>query len=201
MNNKSYVISVSAVSGGGKTAVTNELIKLLDDAAVLSFDGYDGDLLGRDYCEWSEDGANANEWHLEPLVNDIIKRISENHKYIIIDYPFGCSHEKVNKFIDFAVFIDVPHDISLARRIIRDYCRRNPDRKKIENPIEAIDKGLMFYLKRHRATYLQHSKTIQPYCDITVDGTKSIEDIAYEIIKTFTERFEGIVKSGNQQTM
>lgn len=201
MNNKSYVISVSAVSGGGKTAVTNELIKLLDDAAVLSFDGYDGDLLGRDYCEWSEDGANANEWHLEPLVNDIIKRISENHKYIIIDYPFGRSHEKVNKFIDFAVFIDVPHDISLARRIIRDYCRRNPDRKKIENPIEAIDKGLMFYLKRHRATYLQHSKTIQPYCDITVDGTKSIEDIAYEIIKTFTERFEGIVKSGNQQTV
>ncbi len=38
--NKPYIISISALSGGGKTTVTNELASNLKNTAVVSFDSY-----------------------------------------------------------------------------------------------------------------------------------------------------------------
>lgn len=183
MKDKPFIISVSGISGSGKTTVTEALSDILDDTSVIFFDSYEGDLLGRNYCEWSEEGADANEWKLDPIITDIKKIIAENHKYIIIDYPFGRSHSLINQFIDFAVFIDTPYDIALARRIVRDYCRRDIKRKKLDDPLKKLDQTMMFYLNRHRATYIQHKNTVQPYCDLVVDGTKDITDIADEIIK------------------
>ena len=40
-NKSGFVIGISSVSGGGKTAVARKLTQLLQDAVMLCFDDYD----------------------------------------------------------------------------------------------------------------------------------------------------------------
>ena len=176
-----YIVSLSAIAGGGKTTVTNLLTGLLNNTAILSFDSYKGDLLGCDYCEWSERGADYNEWHLEPLINDIEKLSAEGYNYILLDYPFGYGNVSVRKFIDLAVFIDTPLDIALARRIIRDYTRRDSSRRAIDDKLGHMDNTLSYYIECHRNTFIKHRDTVMPYCDLIVDGMMTPIEIAKNI--------------------
>lgn len=183
---KPFIMCISAISGGGKTAVTKEIVKLLHNVSVLSFDNYAIDFLKQDYCRWSANGADYNEWQLEPIVTDIERLIQECPEYIVLDYPFGYGNKAVGKFIDYVIFIDTPLDIALARRIIRDYTQRDVTRRKIENLIEHMDSTLSFYLRQHRETYIQHIKTIKPFADLVIDGCLPISIIASTIIEKIT---------------
>lgn len=51
---RSFVISISGLSGSGKTAVTNALRSQLANTAVINFDDYgDSVYLDRDINDWS----------------------------------------------------------------------------------------------------------------------------------------------------
>ena len=177
-----FIISISGVSGGGKTTVTNALKSRLTNSEIISFDNYDDVKLNRDINEWSADTNDENEWYVEPIVKDIERLLIQPPDYIIIDYPFGYRNLCVGKHINFAVFVDTPLDIALARRIIRDYTNRTSDRNEIEVSLFAIEKELKFYLKKSRPTYVRMSETQIPFSDLIVDGTKSPDEIANEII-------------------
>jgi uridine kinase len=43
-----------------------------------------------------------------------------NLDYILLDYSFAYKNDKVAPYISYAVFLDTPLDIAMARRIIRD---------------------------------------------------------------------------------
>ena len=129
---KPFVISISGISGGGKTTVANALKECLSNAIVVSFDDYDDIKLDRDINDWSADGNDENEWYVEPLVKDIERLLNEPFDYIIVDYPFDYRNLRVGKYINFAVFVETPLDVALARRTIRDYTNRAEYRNKIE---------------------------------------------------------------------
>ena len=92
---KPFVISISGISCSGKTTVANALKEQIANTEVVCFDNIPGDLLGRDYCEWSESGADCNEWKLTPIIDQIGRLCSEPLDYIVLDYPFGIAHRKV----------------------------------------------------------------------------------------------------------
>ncbi|HBN86396.1 MAG TPA: hypothetical protein DDZ89_21440 [Clostridiales bacterium] len=129
---KPFIISISGISGSGKTTVANALKKRLANTEVINFDNISSDLLGRDYCEWSESGADSNEWTLTPIIDEIERLCLDPLKYIILDYPFGTAHSKVGSYVDFSVWVDVPLDIALARRILRDFTRRSEIRRPLK---------------------------------------------------------------------
>ena len=186
---KPYVIGISGISGSGKTTVTNELKERLPSTESIYFDDIPGDLLGRDYCEWSESGADCNEWNLDRIINDIKRLLITSLDYIILDYPFGKAHRAVGAYVDFSVWIDIPLDISLARRVLRDFTRRSEMRRPLKgNTAEEVSSYLDFYLARHRNTYFRHIETIKPSVDLVVEGTKSPEEIAKDIIDIIAER-------------
>lgn len=183
MLKKPFVISISGISGSGKTTVANTLKERLVSAEIIYFDNFPGDLLSRDYCEWSESGADCNEWKLVPITDEIERLSSEPLDYIILDYPFGKAHHVVGEYIDFSVWIDIPLDISLARRILRDFTRRSESRRPLKgNIVEEVSSYLDFYLARHRGTYICHIDTIKPFVELVVNGTKSPEKIVDEIM-------------------
>ena len=66
---KPFVISISGISGSGKTTLANILKERLSNSAVINFDKIPVDMLGKDYCEWSESGADCNEWNLSPITD------------------------------------------------------------------------------------------------------------------------------------
>jgi uridine kinase len=59
---KPCVISIAAISGGGKTIITTALKNRLTNSAVIYWDDY-GDEVDptRDINEWAADGFDCNE--------------------------------------------------------------------------------------------------------------------------------------------
>lgn len=173
------VIAVAAVTAGGKTAAVNEIKNKLPKAAALHFDDYSFEGEVEDFYQWVSDGADYNVWNLEPLEKDIISiKNSGEYDYLLLDYPFAYRNDKIKKYIDFAVFIDTPLDIAMARRVLRDH--KNSTADEIRSDIEA-------YLKYARNGYVQMLKYILPSSDIVVDGTKDLETVADEIVRAITE--------------
>ncbi len=182
---KPFVISISGLSGSGKTEIVKTLKDRFAHAAVISFDDYgDRVYLDRDINEWSADSSD-NEWHTEPVAADIERLLGEPLDYIILDFPFGYGNKLVGEYINLAVFIDVPLDVALARRIIRDYTSRdiNTHTADVEEvSLAGLDKELRFYLTRSRPTYARMPEMQKPTSDLIVDGTKSLSEIADEIV-------------------
>lgn len=105
---KTKVISIAAVSGGGKTAVTKELRKRLKYSEALFFDEYNFDGAPSDIIKWVEEGPDYNQWNLEPLTADVklLLGAKEPPAYIILDYPFSYKNDKLKNFIDLSIYIE-----------------------------------------------------------------------------------------------
>ncbi|MDR7857899.1 hypothetical protein [Tissierella sp.] len=173
--NKAKVISIAAVSGGGKTTVINELKRRLSLSKAIYFDDYDFEECPNDFFEWVQNGADYNAWSLEKLALDIESLITQNnYDYILLDYPFAYKNDKITSYIDYAIYIDTPLDIAMARRILRD---------NISQPLEALKNELNYYLSHGRIAYLESIKTIKPNSDFIVDGELNVDNIANQIIE------------------
>ena len=173
MNKKTKIITIAAVSGGGKTTVTERLTHKLMNSKALYFDSYNFDNCPADICKWIDDGANYNEWVLTPLIKDIQHLIRDsNVDYIILDYPFAYLNSEMRQFIDVTIFIDTPLDIAMARRILRDFK---------EDTMSEIHNDLKHYITYARKGYLEALHTVKPNSDIVLDGALSIDEIINQI--------------------
>jgi uridine kinase len=176
---KPKVITIAAVSGGGKTTVINELKRRLPLSKAIYFDDYEFEEYPDDFFQWVQSGADYNEWNIEILVNDIEPLLAQsNFNYILLDYPFAYKNDKIAPYIDYAIFIDTPLDIALARRILRD---------SINQPSNLLKNDLNCYLSRGRIAYLEAIKTIKPNSDFIVDGSLSIDNIVYQIMEQISK--------------
>lgn len=170
MIKKPCVIAITAISGGGKTFITKELQKQLPNSKALYFDdrNYDSNSGIDDICKWHEEGADVNLFNLDLLAEDIETLIKETPDFIILDYPFGYSHNLIANYINFSIFIDTPLDIALARRIIRDYNNTT---------VFNIFDDLKQYLTRGRNAYLYGLDSAKSSADVVIDGSKPVSEI------------------------
>lgn len=176
---KPFIISISGNSGSGKTTITRELCNQLNNAKALYFDDYEYDKQPDNICTWVENGSDPNEWDLSLLINNIKNIIrSENADYIILDYPFGRQNYPVKDFIDMTVFIQTPLDISLARRIIRDYN---------EATVDEIMNDLTYYLTKSRRCFMEHTENMKS-SDVLVDGSLTVDEIINRIMNEIQQR-------------
>ncbi len=167
------IISVAAVTAGGKTTVVNELKKRLPGSRSLHFDDYTFEGEVDNFYEWVLDGADYHVWNLSPLEEDILKIKSAGEcGYLLLDYPFAYCHDTIKPYIDTAFFIDTPLDIALARRILRDMG---------DSTADEIRSDLEIYLKYARIAYVQMQKDILLSSDFVIDGTLSVDEIVNEI--------------------
>lgn len=169
---KPYVISISAVSGGGKTAITNALTHSLNKAVAFYFDEYEYSKQPDDIGEWANGGSRPDAWDLSLIENDIYAAMqTDDCDYIVIDYPFGKNSEyNIGNIIDIAFFIDTPLDIALARRIVRDF--------KNSTAANIIDELTNY--PSIRKYYVYDEKSRKQY-DYFLDGCRPVNDIVIEI--------------------
>ncbi|MCR2822245.1 hypothetical protein [Lederbergia panacisoli] len=180
MSRKPMVISVAAVSGGGKTTITKELMKRLDNSKALYFDDYEFRESPADICKWVEDGADYNEWNLEPFTTDVCSILDDpTVNYIILDYPFAYLNNGMSDYIDLSIYIETPLDIAMARRIIRDFS---------DDTVGNILNDLTHYLSYGRTAYLEMEMSVKPSSDIVLDGVLPIERTVNQILKQIRKR-------------
>lgn len=174
MMKKPRVLSVSGVSGGGKTTTINHLIHRLDRAQALYFDDYDFENCP-DICEWVEAGADYNAWVLSPFITDIQLLLKDQSlDYIVLDYPFAYLNDGVRDFIDLAFYVDTPLDIAMARRILRN---------EQKHAMHELQSDLKNYLARGRAAYLEMEKTVKVNSDVIIQGDLATDLIVDQIIE------------------
>ena len=175
-----FVVSVSAVSGGGKTTIVDLLKQNLSPCSVLYFDDYDFSGTPDNLVEWAAQGADFNLWDLEPLKRDILTiRKQSRMQYLLLDYPFGYENSLIRPWIDFAVFLDTPLDIALCRRIQRDYTG---------GPAGELLSDLRFYAEKGREAYLPMLYQVKPGVDLIVDDTLPPDTIAGVIIRAIQNK-------------
>jgi uridine kinase len=178
---KPKIISIAAISGGGKTTITKTLARKMNNTKELFFDDYNFENSPVDLIKWVNEGANYNLWNLKPLLSDIDVLINskEAPSYILLDYPFSYKNDSMKNLIDLSVYIDTPLDVAMARRLLRDYSN---------NPITKIHNNLNFYLKYGRKAYLEMETTIKPNSDTVIDGTLSPDKLVEIIIKEISNK-------------
>lgn len=185
------VIAISGVTGAGKTTLANALGKILN-ATVIRWDDFDEiSISPSDYVDWYFRGQSYHEWNYQALA-DILKLLKSNQpvlhpvfkqtlqptKYIIFDAPLGRLHSQTGFYIDTCIHLSLPLDVSLCRRLIRDF--NETDKTKEEFLME-----LKYYLSHSRPLFFDDD--LKANADLVIDGMLTTEN-QIKAIKEYLER-------------
>ena len=119
---------------------------------------------------------------IHPLTGSTI--LSQRH--VIFDNPLGYAHAGLAKLIDFMVFIDTPLDIAMARRLLRDFPQQSNEH--IEDVAKILRVEMATYLDHGRQAYLEMDRQIKPTCDLVLDGSLPVNELAHRVVEEITVR-------------
>ncbi len=189
------IIGIAGGSGSGKTRLANHLFRALRGrAALLSHDWYYRDRAGMPEVlrrKVNFDHPNALETrilvkHLQALAGRLevstprydyatSSRLKETvpvagADIVLIEGLFILHEERLRRLLDLSVFVDVPADVRLARRIRRDVIDRGI----------PVEETLRLY---ERFVRPMHERYVQPSARHATHVWKPLED------RTFPARF------------
>lgn len=199
------VISVSGASGAGKTTLVRETVRRLGEgAAVLFFDAYAATShYPPDMGQWLRRGADPAAWRTPRLAKDLralkegIPVVLPDEKtrvapapFILLEEPFGRARPEMASLIDLAVFIDLPLEIALARRLLRTLSA-----KRFQEAPEAAADHLRDYLNRYlnegvRELYLAAAGIARRSSDVVLDGKLSADALADTLVEMMRQARE-----------
>jgi uridine kinase len=171
---------------------------VLGDAIALCSDWYAG--VGPrpeevDIVQWLRDGAEPSIWHHPHLIADVAAlragrpvTLPEGQgsvtpaQFIVLEEPWGRARPGMRALIDVAVVVELPFEIALARKLLRDidiaYAQYDG---KAEAAVDYVKMFLDIYLRFGRAFYVQQQRAALRDCDLVVDGMWAAEELANKI--------------------
>lgn len=184
----SHIIGISGKTGAGKSTLAKRLSLDLN-ATLISWDDFDTiSVEPDDFIDWYNRGSNYSEFQREGLENvlgtlkegknvthSVLQKELLPTKYIIFDAPLGRLHEQTGKYIDTCVHVEVPLDVSLCRRVLRDF---DDTTKTKEELLEEIS----FYLSHSRPLFFDND--LKQAATLVVDGLLSTE-MQLQLIKNY----------------
>jgi uridine kinase len=200
----SHVIAVSGYPGAGKTSLVLGLAQALGDAAPIHMDSYERVTRApiEDIARWLRDGADIDAFDFPQLEEDLVHlrqglpledRYSGNivtgSRYVLFETQFGRAHTRTGRHIGLQIWIDVPRDIALARKLkafLGGFLRENqPD--KLPSRTRWLEGYLDNYLGTVSALLEMQHQRVAGTADIVVDGRLDlrtmIETVRGEILR------------------
>jgi adenylate kinase family enzyme len=194
----SCVIAIAGPIGSGKSSLVRVLVDQLQDAAMLSFDHYENitQKPPHELVQWIQNGADIDLFTIPGLAHDLEKlkqgqavadpithEMVEPRKYIVFEMPFGKAHTATASYIDLFIWIDLPLDVALARKV-RELTgmfleRYHPDKHQecLAWLNGYLDNYLLFV---HDMLAIQHDK-VRPQADLLLDGTSDLVSMSQKI--------------------
>lgn len=210
-HSSNYVIAVSSVSGGGKTTLVKSAANLLK-ATTLFFDDYASiSQYPPDIKKWVEDGADVNEWKTPQFAQDLAAlRRGESidspldgasilpSEFIVIEEPMGRERAEMASLIDFVIVIDIPLEIALARKLLRnlgfiplDGIENATKEQMVEGFVQVVTSlknSLNEYLRAGRDVYIAVQKQAKENCDLVLDGFLSVDELAQQLVSAVKDK-------------
>ncbi|MEL7071372.1 MAG: hypothetical protein AAGN15_22365 [Cyanobacteria bacterium J06581_3] len=200
------VVAISGPSGAGKTSLVQKVTERLEDAVALHFDDYATvSTYPTNFAQWVSEGADPNQWKTPQLIQDlsalrrgesivlpIRKRTLHPARFVIVEEPFGRKRAGMTHLIDFVVFVDLPLEMALARRLLRDaeWCLK-------EKSAEYLSIYLKEYLTNYltngmRDMYFEVTEMVLKDCDLKLNGRKALNKLSDKVIAALQERTKGL---------
>jgi uridine kinase len=111
---------------------------------------------------------------------------------IIVEEPFGRARTPMRNLFDLAIHIDLPLEISLARRLLRDFV---PESGELDEPGTArLRDYLAQYLRGGAAAYQAIDQMARETSDVILDGLSDrsqLVDRARREVERLCESREG----------
>lgn len=180
-----YVVAVSGISGAGKTSVIKRAVDVLGDAVALYFDDYASvSAYPPDLKAWIERGADVDEWHTPQLAEALRRLRAGTVAVILVEEPFGKLRREMAGLIDLAIHIDVPADVLLARRLLRQI----EEGRDVDELIARLHLDVKHHLTLGRELDALGSAAAKEAADVVVDGTQSVNEIAAVVVAEIRRR-------------
>ena len=192
-----FFVGIAGGSGSGKTFLTRELLGLLgpDQAVAIETDAYYRDLSHLPIA----DRARVNFDHPDALETELLvthlRTLAKGEKvrapvydftthartpetreimprpFVLVEGVLVLAMTEMAPCLDFSVFLDVPADIRLIRRLRRDTAQRG----------RTLDQVLDQYLEKVRPMHEQFVSPSRNLADRVLEGDFRATDLAEEI--------------------
>lgn len=200
-NSSCLIIGICGIVSAGKSTLIKKVAELLDGSVMMLWDDYDH-LVKLDFVDpkkWVDDGCDTNKWKTVQFIEDLRSLKNGNHirhpstkekinpgKYVLVEDPTGRTRDEMAELIDYLIFIDLPHEISLART----YNRELNNELKWKNADELV-KFLKFYTQRYLDWFYSAGKIIEirlrEDADLIVNGLKPTAELAEIVVSNIRE--------------
>jgi|GEM_PF-919259 len=201
------LIFVCGAAGSGKSTLVRNLKNIMEDTESISFDSYLNDttcppdyfngsildpsvIVSHRFVKDLQDLRNGKTV-VDPEGNQKVPR-----KIILVDENFGRLRPSVTPLIDFQIYIEVPLDVLLARRVQRNI---NGDLQsyEAEQKLNIISNNLATYIDGFRNTFIHIQDNLPTRSDCVVNGMKSVDTLTAELKREINEFVSNFREAGN----
>jgi uridine kinase len=196
-SSSAFVIAISGASGVGKTTLAQKVADMLGDAVVLRFDDYQPVATWpADLAKWAEEGKQLDAWEIPQLLDDL-KALRNRQaislpagqgevkpaKFVVLEEPSGRVRAGLREVVDFVVLVEVPLEIALARKVVEylSFCLKELPPEKLPEAMQGLIKYYSQYAL-HREYYLTLIERVRQDCQLVLDGTQTIDELASEVL-------------------
>lgn len=201
MRSEHRIVAVAGPVGGGKSTLVEGLAGAFDDSCSLHFDHYEA--LTETPVDCLTEEAVFERYRLPRLVADLqqLRRgeavtppgsdgVVGPAGYIFVELPLGRRLQEAAPLIDLLLWIDLPLDVALARKV-RAFCRQIGDNKEASAFVQWLSGYLDSYLTATRRLLVAQRQRVAADADATLDGTVSVDRLLEAALRVVTGRFGG----------
>jgi uridine kinase len=190
-----FIIAVAGMPGAGKSTLIHHAMQALGDADSLYFDDY---TRGTDYPnipQWVAAGCDPNQWispglsdHLallktgQSILTPNTARRVEPRRFILMEEPFGRGRRVIAQYIDMSVAIELPIEVALARRLLRDINTTDMlgAPQKARDHVESYCRRFLF--ESRRELILTGQRWALKDCDLVLNGTRPMAELTDQFV-------------------